>query len=429
MESLNELRKVADDLIRAKNFTDVPFYMEKIWTNYKEQINEWDVWRYAISLKNLKRYEEALRICQKYAKIFPDNESINNVHAWCIFYLKIRKKENPDFIKDALQIKKLASVNKQYTAYVPTAYAVLKVITEDIHFPAKDVLEWTSDLGFDQLSEQVYTFKQKGKNIEIASQKEYFMVWHAKALFFNEQYPACIDFVNSVLGKLQKFHYSNDVWLKRLIAMSYQRLEKYNEAVDIYRNLLTVKNEWFMHKEIAELFFELNQLDLAFKHSIISVDNNVPLEKKISAIYLLANILDAQDMYELAMKHYLLVYLIRKKNNWIIDKELLNLLKDNKMLENNHDLNYIKKLLADYWISQNSSTYEVFTGVIQNMLSHGNAGFIKSDNKSYYFKISDYKSDVKDLRVNQKVSFGLQEGFDKKKQTKTLNAINVKILI
>ena len=425
MDNLNQIRHKADELIKAKNFDKALLSIEEVWLNHPDKIEEWDVWRYTITLKNLKRYEESLKICQKYADIYPNNESINNVHAWCLFYLKIRKNDSSNLEQEAQKIKKLASVNKPYTAYVPTAYAVLKGITNDIQFPAEKVLEWTTNLDFDQLSEQTYSFKQKGKNIEVASQKEYFLLWHTKALYFSEKYHECIDFAKSALKRLQKFHYSNDVWLKRLIAMSHHKLENYDDALDAYRELLNLKSEWFIHKEFAEIYFEMNELELAFKHAITSVENNIPLDKKVSAILLLAEILHEQGLFELSLKHYLLVYLIRKQNDWKIDKQLITLLKDNHLLDNNPEISYVKNKLSGYWQSQTTNTQEIYTGMIHNILSHGNAGFIKADKKSYYFKISDFKSADKYLNINQKVSFNLKEGFDKKKQIKTLNAVNV----
>ena len=427
MEELNKIRKDIDGLIKGKNFEESLELISQIWQNHPNDITEWDVWRYAISLKNLKRYDEALQLCKKYANIYPKNESINNVYAWCIFYLKIRKKDNPHIIDDAHLIQKLASKNKPYTAYIPTAYAILKQITNDPVFPAEEVLEWTNELDFDNLSEQTYSFKQKGKKIEIASQKEYFLMWHIKALFFSEQYADCIQFANSVFDKISKFHYDNDIWVQRLIAMSYHQLKNYEEAIEVYKNILSKKNEWFLHKEIAELYFEMNQFDLAFKDAIIAVENNIPLEKKVSAILLLARILYKQELQDLSLKHYLLVYLIRQHNNWKIDKKLLSLLNDNHLLDNNPELNYVHKTLSEYWQSQTVNTHEVLTGVIHNILGHGNAGFIKADDKSYYFKVSDFKSDAKYFNVKQKVSFNLKEGFDKKKQIKTMNAVNVKI--
>ena len=66
-------------------------------------------------------------------------------------------------------------------------------------------------------------------------------------------------------------------------------------------------------------------------------------------------------------------------------------------------------------------------GTIKTIFTNRKAGFISGENgKDYYFKINSFKGDKKILKSGLKVSFILEDSYDKKKKIKTKAAANVR---
>jgi hypothetical protein len=64
-----------------------------------------------------------------------------------------------------------------------------------------------------------------------------------------------------------------------------------------------------------------------------------------------------------------------------------------------------------------------YLGEIKSLLPNGKAGFIESKNsKSYYFKTNQFEGKP---QPGLRVSFYLEEGFDVKKNKKTMNAVHI----
>jgi hypothetical protein len=120
---------------------------------------------------------------------------------------------------------------------------------------------------------------------------------------------------------------------------------------------------------------------------------------------------------------------IRKQRNWRMDNNLIMDLK-----AHNIDLDSLppyKVILRDCqaWmrpgqpIEQNN-----LQGRVSNLLPHGKAGFIKSENQSYYFQVSQCLFPVEDLHIGLKVAFCTRKSFDHKKQQESVIAVKIKKL-
>ena len=66
-------------------------------------------------------------------------------------------------------------------------------------------------------------------------------------------------------------------------------------------------------------------------------------------------------------------------------------------------------------------------GTLKTILKNGKAGFISgSDRKDYYFKLSSFKGPKNRLTEGLKVSFIIEDSYDKKKQMRSKAATHVR---
>ena len=98
--------------------------------------------------------------------------------------------------------------------------------------------------------------------------------------------------------------------------MSYKGLGQPETALEQLKNLLKRKNEWFIQKEIAEIYFEQGDKDQALKFALDSALNFGDADKKMNLYLLLADILQKQGKTDEARKHIEFICKIRQENQW-----------------------------------------------------------------------------------------------------------------
>jgi tetratricopeptide (TPR) repeat protein len=251
------------------------------------------------------------------------------------------------------------------------------------------------------------------------------------------------------LELFQKFHYSNDLWFARRIALVKKHIGNPEDAINDLLGVLRKKREWFIQKEIAELYYEKKDFENAILFAIQAVLNSGDLEYKVDLLYLIGLILKEQGESELAYKHYSLSKLIRIKESWRVPKKLLDAMNVLQLPPYPvSEFSNLKNELRGYWKSLNpvshenqkfqkrdysklnnsSSIYEKSQGKVEKIL-HNNAegldGFIRtSDNRGVYFRLNPEVEIVKNIAVGTQVEFVVLPGKDGKKE----RAINIKLL-
>ncbi|WP_231490341.1 hypothetical protein [Pedobacter sp. Leaf170] len=269
----------------------------------------------------------------------------------------------------------------------------------------------------------VIQIERKGqlKDMELASDFENWYAYKTKALTKLREWQECFDLSKEALERIENFHYSNDVWFSRRVALSKRNLGDTKDTIRELQTILIKKREWFIQKELAELYLEEGNIDQAFKQAIDAMNNFGPLEFKVDLLYLLGKIHQLQNKPELSFKHFSLSKLIREVEEWKIPNKLsveLQLLSFPEILITG--ISGLKRNLQDYWSSfklpaQKYRTPEVTSkstgshqGEIIRILhdnERGKDGFIKSGGREYYFSVSaNYHSFLK-IEVATKVGF------------------------
>lgn len=432
MQDFQTIKKQATDFRKAKNYEQaLPLY-KQLWEEYREGCNEWEGWGYALCLKHLKDYQKALEVCREVYLLNKEFDNIKGVYAWCIYYTEIaieKVNDEPKFFKAGEGILKLSRQDDQYSPYTQTVFKILEYLNDKAIYPTDKILEWTEKLNFEFLDDKPFSFTDnEGKTRELAPKKEQYFMWRTKALLEKGLFDECIELSQKALDTFENFHYSNEIWFSRRISLSYKGLGQPETALEQLKSLLKRKNEWFIHKEIAEIYFEQGNNEQALKFAVDSALSFGDVDKKLNLYKLLSEILISKNQNEEAKKHIEFMYQIRKANERKIDNDLQNLINKFQIdTTKTVNLRDFERELKQLWEKLKFSNQTQLTGTIKSILPNGKAGFIETENKkSYYFQLRSFKAKPKLAKEGQKVTFFLEEGFDTKKNQKTENAVNVK---
>ena len=228
------------------------------------------------------------------------------------------------------------------------------------------------------------------------------------------QWQDCFDTSKEALEKIENFHYSNDIWFSRRVALSKKNLGNTDETIQELESILKKKKEWFIQKELAELYYEKEEIDKAFQISIEAINNFGPLEFKVDLLFLIGKIHQKKNEPELAFKHFSLAQLIRTEEQWKIPQKLRDELSgfsfETLPLSN---IRSLKRELSRYW-SSFSKNKEVkikktnSKGKIIKILNNngrGKDGFLDDNGTEFYFSVSSNFHLTPKIAVGSTVSY------------------------
>lgn len=279
--------------------------------------------------------------------------------------------------------------------------------------------------------------KGQKKPMELASDKENWYAYKSKALMKLGIFQECYEVSKQALDLFEVFHYSNDIWFARRIALSKKNLGNSADAINELQQVLRRKKEWFIQKELSALYQEAGDIEKAFNYAISAINNFGDLEYKVDLLFLLGELLKSKQENDLAFKHFSLSQLIRIKEEWNIPSKLQSALSQFATPTIPVDkLQELKGELRKYWNSfnpqqsaQRQNTNQRQTGKIEKILHNdekGADGFIKFDNnKSIYFRVNSTEEIIKKLNVGLTVEFKLLPATEDKKE----KAIQLKVKV
>ena len=137
-----------------------------------------------------------------------------------------------------------------------------------------------------------------------------------------------------------------DTWHRWRIAKSLKELHQNNEALIYLEEVLKVKKEWFVYKEIAENYYILNDNKKALEYIPEAILTDDSIKMKVNLYYFIYDLLKDLD-YNIAIKHAQLYYLIKSENNSEISADIENLNFDKNELNKVELVDEINK----YWES------------------------------------------------------------------------------
>lgn len=104
------------------------------------------------------------------------------------------------------------------------------------------------------------------------------------------RFQECFQVSKLAIDTFETFHYSNDVWFARRIALSKMNLGRTSDAITELEQVLRRKKDWFIQKELAVLYLEVDKPDKAFSLAIAAINNFGDLEYKVDLLFLLGGL-------------------------------------------------------------------------------------------------------------------------------------------
>lgn len=399
------------------------------------------------AFKKIEKYEKGLNFIDKYLKINIDDISDNWIvrnYGWCLYYLLKQKFNIDEHWNDEEQFstEETAVIDETINTDVNSFFKKIRSILNKLHI--EDTGNFVSSkllfiflklvdkkyknswgLGFEllnsinpiHLSKEISTGKYKGKDIEYASD---FENWHAqksKALFALGKYDECITFSHEVLNKGILKHYDYDIWFKRRIGLCHFKLNDLKKALSYLSDVIKFKKDWFIQKDIAEIFYELGDYEKSIKYAIDAALNRGEQKFKCDLYILLYNILKHTKDKGFALKHIQLAAAIKIKEEWKLGETLSNYLSENKLSAEGIDFILLEKELKLFYHSK------LKTGTLQKINPQSKIGFINSNGNSIFFRFNAFSGSPSKIKDNIEVYFSDDISYDRKRNQDSIAAI------
>lgn len=459
MSSIYDFSRQIKEYCKAKNYAQALEYFKVNKVNFDKKLiknNQYLIGDILSSLRHTNHFDAGFQFLHNYEIKIDEHtpEVILNAYAWLLY--DVLKTENStesidepeEFTFDTEEnIVESESVEKtdlykkievviQLLQVFESSYSknvmeflfksVLKVEKKKLRPAWNFIIEFCDRIDPEKLSTECRTIQvtRKGqlKDMVMASSKEEWYAHLSKALFQTQQFERCYDVSKKALEIFTEFHYGYDIWFARRIALCKKAMGNTDEAILELETILKKKKEWFILKELAEIYLEKGNNDKAYtlaKQGMLAYGD---LEFKVELLELLGNILKQKEEVLLSYQHFTLVALIREENQWKISNSLIQVLSTFKHMPEyklNDKPNLIKELTV-YWNKDiqnpnrepNQTKTETdlqFTGVVKKLLKptdKGKQGFITKDTGGdlFFFINKDHKLHD-EIREGMKVCF------------------------
>ncbi len=414
---------------KQKEYAKAINIYQSLWEQNKENFNDWAGWSYGFCLKETRKYQEALGICRLIYKRFPESSMVKQLYASCIYYTQFTNKEMPDITtsKKAVQaMVDLCPPDQKYSLTPKAIFKLTKQLMSQTNIKWLEIEYWLKKMDPDLLDHTPFTMIDPfGKTKEYASPlEEWYSVMIKVQAGLNDPL-ALLELLAMARKRQLKWHYNNQIWFARKEAFAYLQLGEKERAQKILRQIISQKKEWFILQDLAQIVSDKEESLRLFSEAALAFGDP---DKKIKLYQNLYQLLNNKPEYENETKlHLKLIYLIRKQAGWQIPSELEKAInKHDIKLKDNMNLNdYIKQLIP-FWEKIVGCSKNIIEGIITKILDNNQAGFIRSTlGKDHYFSMKEAKQIGNKILVGTSVLFELVEGFDKKKNITTQNAVRL----
>jgi len=389
METKKDLETKAKPLIKTSPDEAVMLY-RRIWDEYPTQFNDWDAMftMQALNLVQTVDFDWAVELVQKYT-----DEKVQGQYGWLIYNKFLKKHPRNDILRAEDWIVHLCGVvpqkNLQENATFPcpitmSVFKMVDAYTESL-FNARKVNEWLERLNPKFLSVKSLIIKTADKgDMELASDLEKYYALRTKALLKLNRFEDCKMLCQFGLKEITKFHYDNDLWLQMRIAIADEKMGNIAESEAQFKSLLATKaghDKWFLHNDIAELYFEQKDYDKALKYAIDAAFFGNEPHFMIGLYRLQARILYGLERPDEGKVLAQLICAILKEQHWAIKAEYHKLFNFYKLDVAQIDSSkvYLKEAQT-FWKAEKFGDLPLVTGEVIFIHANGKVGKIKDVN-------------------------------------------------
>lgn len=421
----------AFQLRKQQKFKEATEVYQPLWHEKSDQFTQWDGWSFAYCLFKLKKYDESLGVCRNLYSRFKSFEILNSLYARNIYYTQFLNGKNPGLATLSKATQAIFELSPPYSSFSITPTAIFKLIKYLMAQPQinwKEIEGWLLKMDPDLLNDEVHKIMDPGgKMRELASPLECWYAGMIKAKAGLNEPKQLLEVLQIARRKKIKWHYNNDIWFARKEAFAYKQLGEREKAISILRKLVKQKEDWFLLFDLAQVVPDgAEAMELLCKAALERGKNEMKLGLYA---YMYAQIKTQEKLKHEADLVLSLVVALREENNWAVNPDLLTEIEKRGIdINKQGSSSLILKALIPFWqstLDRENPGNRRKGGFIKTLFPDGNAGFIQSGSKRYFFRTKNIKGQPK---VGLKVVFDAEEGFDKKRQKPSVMAIHILIV-
>ena len=331
-------------------------------------------------------------------------------------HIKFSNDENELYDNVELITELINQADLTVNATCPYTLSIFKII--DYLYKLKDfynLQDW-----FDKIDPNLLDDKKCRKNkIIYPSRKEKFYTIMSKTYLECGDFEKCIEISEEALKNITSFTGDNEAWFKWRIAKSLKELNRNKQALDYLKDVMEVRKDWYVKREIAENYLILNDTRQSLEYFAEAILTNGFTSNKVNLYYLIYEFLYEKEP-DIAFKHAELYYLLKLETNAMISQDIVEL----DINEENLNKSELEKEIGDYWHDLRYDK-KLEYGTVCNILENGESGFILSNNlDKIYFNVSDFNGNH--IKEGTYVSYFVEECFDRLLNKELKKAVSIK---
>jgi tetratricopeptide (TPR) repeat protein len=408
----NELRK-SGDIDSA-----LPMYRE-LWESSKDKFAASGL---LFCLRKKKMFSEALPLAEEAYSKFPGFEWCKNEYIWTLIQGKLYTFPDDGQLEELVGIvSKIIELKPDEIAYKIIVFKLLKSAKK--HGNWNLLNEWITKISPDILTG--YTDEESGW-----TDKVLWYYYRVNGLIYSHNEEEAIKIVDERSGEF----YKQKKYFDRLKAKAFISQEKIENAIEVYKTLVTGRPDWWLLHEYGDLLLKQGKIEDGFSYLIrAAVAPPMKPELKVTLFSDIGTVLVQMKNPEQAIPHFQLAKAVREEQDWGIgdlNEKITNL---GSEINNKADIRTLIRMCQNIWqryLPKDSSVTDTnrktkgLVGKVTGLIDGRPFCFIKTqDNQSYFCSTSDLP---KGAINNQSVRFEVKPSFDKKKNKETLKAVNVR---
>lgn len=422
---METLLKQAFQLRKQQKFEEAIAIYQKLWVEQAELFDAWAGWSYAFSLNKQNRYHEALEVCRVLYPKFKQFEMLNNLYGQCIYYTVFKAKPLPQIpiLQKALNAMfQLSPPNHPYSYTALACFKMANTLMNQFQINWHEIEDWLNKIDPDLLSEESFEIiGEKGKQISLAGQKEEWYSLMIRVKGGLNKPNELLEILEAARKQNIKWHYNNDIWFARKEAFAYQQLGQREKAQKILQQITRKKRDWFLIFDLAQVTMDAQQQLKLMAEAALAPSKEAHKLKLYFKFYQLLK----TEQNEIAKQHLFLWAALRLNNKWAIPIQEQEILQQLQFpFTTAPSIASLLQQVQPYWKNlMQDQKVEILEGRVLNILANQKSGFIRSGTKNYYFRTGKLEGHI---QVGDLVHFQLMDSFDKRKNTTSQMAIQVR---
>lgn len=419
----NELINNATELVKQQQWKEAGTIFRQVWEN---QNNAYAASRYLYCLRKGGYPSGSIQQGNKAINQFPGNKYIKNELVWSYYDYGIKPEASRENLHQLVEsAEKILSLQPDTLPKELTVLTVIKAAKQKEKWDI--VLEWCNLIKSEDLSDEpVLVDGRMGK-----SKKEQWFFAKVKSLIGLELWQEA----RACALEAIKF-YPKEINFYRFSALALANLAEEEKAIlELKDILLKHREEWYIYQDLSDIYLRINQPEIALKFACQAALSpgedtiKVTLYEKICQQSLLLGKL------EMSAQHLELCKVIREREGWKAKDTLQQLqAKINQEITNQQltftkfegDITKLNQICRKYWKEILYQEIPRYCGTIESLPPNKANGWIADDTGNRVFFLQ--RELPKFLRKEkQRVSFILQESYDRKRDKISVKATNFQI--